>query len=105
MMHDFAVTDQHAVFFDAPAVFDLASSDDRVVVDACRLPRMDIGLEHEGGTADANAWLHRYTIDVAANHVRLPQQLVARISLRRRPNTGRQAWRDPRPVHSRNSTR
>ncbi len=122
MMHDFAITDQHAVFFDAPAVFDLGSfatgdpiiswkpengmrigvldrtgdgsdvvwvetdpcfafhflnafstADGQVVVDACRLPRMDIGLESEGGAADANAWLHRYTIDVATKQVRYEQ--------------------------------
>jgi carotenoid cleavage dioxygenase-like enzyme len=113
MMHDFAITEQHAVFFDAPAVFDFESyaqggpmltwkpengtrigvvdrtgdgsdivwvetdpcyvfhfmnaftADGKVVVDACRLLRMDIGLDSADGTADANAWLHRFTIDLA----------------------------------------
>ncbi|MFM8237966.1 MAG: carotenoid oxygenase family protein [Actinomycetota bacterium] len=112
MMHDFAVTERHLVFLDAPAVFDFASfarggpmltwqpdngtrigvlprdgdtasvrwyevdpcyvfhfmnafdtADGGVVIDACRLPRMDIGLEAEGGTADADSWLHRFTVD------------------------------------------
>ncbi len=123
MMHDFAVTDQHVVFLDAPAVFDFASfarggpmltwkpengtrigvfkrggdgrdvvwidtdpcyafhflnastsPDGRVVtLDACRLARMDIGLETDGGTADADAWLHRFTVDLHARSARYEQ--------------------------------
>ncbi len=38
----------------------------RVTVDACRLPKMDIGLESEGEPAKADSWLHRFTIDLAA---------------------------------------
>ena len=38
----------------------------RVTVDACRLPKMDIGLENEGEPAKADSWLHRFTIDLAA---------------------------------------
>jgi carotenoid cleavage dioxygenase len=119
MMHDFAVTDRHAVFLDAPAVFDFeafargepmlswkpelgtrfgvmaldgdgrdirwfetdecyvfhflnayASADGRrVTVDACRLPRMDIGLDHEGDTAVADSWLTRFTVDLDTGRV------------------------------------
>jgi len=119
MMHDFAITERHAVFLDAPAVFDFqsfargepmvqwlpdngtrfgvmdrngdgsdivwietdpcyvfhflnaSSSEDgrRVTVDACRLARMDIGLERDGGTAEADAWLNRFTIDLDARTV------------------------------------
>jgi carotenoid cleavage dioxygenase len=120
MMHDFAVTERHAVFLDAPAVFDIESfmrggpmllwkpelgtrfgvldrdGDGRdvvwletdpcyvfhflnawtspdgtaVTVDACRLPRMDIGLESDAGLGAAESWLHRFTIDLAARRVR-----------------------------------
>ena len=119
MMHDFAITDRHAVFLDAPAVFDVAafasgepmlawkpelgtrfgvidrdggghvtwvetdpcyvfhflnawsSPDGRTVtVDGCRLPRMDIGLDTEGGVADADSWPHRFTIDLESRRVR-----------------------------------
>jgi carotenoid cleavage dioxygenase len=123
MMHDFALTERHAVFLDAPALFDFqsfaaggpmlrwapengtrfgvldrhgdgrdivwietdpcyvfhflnaSSSADggQVTVDACRLPRMDIGLEAEGGTADADPWLHRFTIDLDAHSVSYEQ--------------------------------
>jgi len=122
MIHDFAVTERHAVFFDSPAVFDFegfaqggtmlswkpdngmrigvldrgsdspevtwietdpcyvfhflnafSTSDDKVVVDACRLPRMDIGLEHEGDPAVADSWLHRFTIDLATRSVAFEQ--------------------------------
>jgi carotenoid cleavage dioxygenase len=125
MMHDFAVTDQHAIFLDAPAVFDFAAfasggpmlswkpengtrigvmprtgdgdviwieidacyvfhclnafstpDGSEITVDACRLPRMDIGLESEGTTTDADAWLHRFTIDLpsrAAKHSQISE--------------------------------
>jgi carotenoid cleavage dioxygenase len=123
MMHDFVVTDRHAIFLDAPAVFDFeaysrgepmlswkpdlgtrfgvmaldgdghdirwfetdacyvfhflnafASADgNQVTVDACRLPRMDIGLDHEGDVAVVDSWLHRFTIDLGAGHVRHEQ--------------------------------
>ncbi len=123
MMHDFAITDQHVVFLDAPAVFDFSafargepmltwkpengtrigvlaregdrqdvvwidtdpcyvfhflnastSADGRIVtVDACRLARMDIGLESEEGSADADAWLHRFTVDLTTRSARYEQ--------------------------------
>ena len=118
MMHDFVVTDRHAIFLDAPAVFDLAgyasggpmiswqpdrgtrigvmdrdgdgsdlrwipidncyvfhflnafSDGDRVVIDACRLPRMDIGLDPAspplGDGEDPSGYLTRFTVDLAA---------------------------------------
>jgi carotenoid cleavage dioxygenase len=122
MMHDFVVTDTHAVFLDAPAVFDLAgfasggpmiswqpergtrigvmsrdgdgsdlrwipvedcyvfhflngfSDGDRVVIDACRLPLMDIGLDADApplpAGEDPSGYLTRYTIDLAAGTAR-----------------------------------
>ncbi len=122
MIHDFAVTEQHVVFLDAPAVFDFAAmahggpmldwkpengtrfgvmpragtgsdvvwvdtdpcyvfhflnaftaADGTVVVDACRLPRMDIGLEAQQSSADADSWLHRFTIDLGARTARYEQ--------------------------------
>ena len=122
MIHDFAITDQHVVFFDAPAVFDFSSfasggpmltwkpengtrigvmpragsgsdiiwvetdpcyvfhflnaftaADGTVVVDACRLPRMDIGLEAASGSGEADPWLHRFTVDVSARTARYEQ--------------------------------
>lgn len=122
MMHDFAITERHLVFLDAPAVFDFASfaaggpmltwkpengtrigvmprdgdgasvrwhdvdpcyvfhfmnafdtPAGGVVVDACRLPRMDIGLESEGTTADANSWLHRFTVEPGSGSTRCEQ--------------------------------
>lgn len=128
MMHDFAVTDRHAVFLDAPAVFDLAgfasggpmiswqpergtrlgvmsrdgdgsdlrwipvedcyvfhflnahADGDRIVVDACRLPRMDIGLDADApplpAGEDPGGYLTRFTIDLAAgtaSHERLAE--------------------------------
>lgn len=120
MMHDFAITERHLVFLDAPAVFDFAAfgrgepmltwkpengtrigvmprdgdtvrwyevdpcyvfhfmnafdaPDGRVVVDACRLARMDIGLADEGATADADSWLHRFTIDPGRGSVTVEQ--------------------------------
>ncbi len=128
MMHDFVVTQQHAVFLDAPAVFDLAgfasggplitwqpergtrigimrrdgdgsdlrwfpvedcyvfhflnaySAGDRVVIDACRLPRMDIGLDADaaprGRGEDPSGYLTRFTVDLTAGtagHERLAE--------------------------------
>lgn len=121
MMHDFAITEQHAVFLDAPAVFDFEAyaqggpmltwkpengtrfgvldrdgdgtdvmwletdpcyvfhfmnaftAGGKIVVDACRLPRMDIGLEREDGIADATPWLHRFTMDLATRSVSYEQ--------------------------------
>jgi carotenoid cleavage dioxygenase len=127
MMHDFAVTERHAVFLDAPALFDLESfmqggpmlrwkpqlgtrfgvmaldgdgsevtwvetdecyvfhflnaytspDGQKITVDACRLQRMDIGLEHEGDPAVADSWLHRFTIDLAAR--RVTQEQIAEL--------------------------
>ncbi len=37
---------------------------DRIVIDGCRLSRMDIGLGADGDTADADGALHRFTIDL-----------------------------------------
>lgn len=42
------------------------NDDDRIVIDASRLSRMDIGLEAEGDTAAAEGALHRFTIDLDA---------------------------------------
>lgn len=118
MMHDFVITEHHAVFLDAPAVFDLMgfaaggpmiswqpergtrigvmsrdgdgsdlrwipvedcyvfhflngySEGDRVVIDACRLPRMDIGLDPAAppppADADPAGYLTRFTVDLSA---------------------------------------
>jgi carotenoid cleavage dioxygenase len=123
MMHDFVITERHAVFLDAPAVFDFAAfaegkpmlqwkpelgtrlgvldrdgdgsdvtwietdpcyvfhflnafsrADGRqVVVDACRLDKMDIGLETAGEMTRVDPWLHRYTIDLDARRVSYEQ--------------------------------
>jgi carotenoid cleavage dioxygenase len=122
MIHDFAITEQHAVFLDAPAIFDIGSfmsggpmlswqpergtrlgvldrdgdgrdavwietdpcyvfhflnahsdADGRVIVDACRLPRMNIGLDAEGDAPDADSRLTRFTIDLAARRVSYDQ--------------------------------
>jgi carotenoid cleavage dioxygenase len=127
MMHDFAVTDRHALFLDAPAVFDLAgfagggpmiswqpergtrlgvmsrdgdgsdlrwipvedcyvfhflnayslnahADGDRIVVDACRLPRMDIGLDADApplpAGEDPGGYLTRFTVDLTAGTAR-----------------------------------
>ncbi len=44
------------------------SEGSKVVIDACRLSRMDIGLESEGAiTADADNHLARFTVDLAAD--------------------------------------
>lgn len=128
MMHDFAITEHHAIFLDAPAVFDLRgfaaggpmiswqpdrgtrigvmsrdgdgsdlrwievdncyvfhflnaySEGDQIVIDACRLPRMDIGLEAarvplpEG--EEPGGYLTRFTVDLTAGtaqHSRLAE--------------------------------
>ena len=130
MMHDFAITDRHAIFLDAPAVFDIAGfasgspmiswqpdrgtrlgvmsldgdgsdlrwipidncyvfhflnafslsgdagdvesgvAGNRIVLDACRLPRMEIGLDAEAPPLptgeDPGGYLTRFTIDLDA---------------------------------------
>ncbi len=118
MMHDFAITEHHVVFFDAPALFDLGgflaggpmirwspelgtrigvmrrdgdgsdlrwseidpcyvfhflnawSDDDTLVLDGCRLPRLDIGLETTTDTSstgdDDGGHLSRFTVDLAS---------------------------------------
>ena len=115
MIHDFVTTAEHAIFFDAPAVFDFAgfaaggpmidwkpdhgtrigvmprdgNGDDirwfeidtcyvfhfmnawtdgsAIVIDACRLSRMDIGLRSEGEiAADSDGHLARFTVDLDA---------------------------------------
>lgn len=126
MMHDFVVTQHHAVFLDAPAVFDLAgfasggplitwqpergtrigvmrrdgdgsdlrwipiedcyvfhflnaySEGDRLVIDACRLPRMDIGLDaaQRSRGEDPSGYLTRFSVDLTAGtagHERLAE--------------------------------
>jgi carotenoid cleavage dioxygenase len=128
MMHDFVVTERHAIFLDAPAVFDLAgfasggpmiswqpergtrigvmsrdgdgsdmqwipiedcyvfhflnaySHGDSLVIDACRLPRMDIGLDADATPVaageDPSGYLTRFTVDLArgtAGHERLAE--------------------------------
>ncbi|MDQ2679181.1 MAG: carotenoid oxygenase family protein, partial [Actinomycetota bacterium] len=129
MMHDFAITEHHVVFFDAPALFDLSgflgggpmirwepdlgtrigvmrrdgdgsdlrwaevepcyvfhflnawSDGSTLVLDGCRLPRLDIGLEagtepaptsgsssdgssSDGSSSDGGGHLSRFTVDL-----------------------------------------
>lgn len=114
MMHDFAVTERHVVFLDAPAVFDLGrwlsggalaawepergtrlgvmprdgdgadtrwfeiptswvahflnayDDGDRVVVDGCRMDRLNFMMDPDDPPTGAEGVLTRFTIDLAA---------------------------------------
>ena len=125
MMHDFAITEHHVVFFDAPALFDLSgflrggpmirwepelgtrigvmgrdgdgsdlrwaevepcyvfhflnawSDGSTLVLDGCRLPRLDIGLDPDAGDADATTddrgHLTRFSVDLATDRATTTQ--------------------------------
>ncbi len=124
MMHDFAITEQHVVFFDGPALFDLSgflqggpmirwapelgtrigvmrrdgdgsdlrwaevepcyvfhflnvwSDDSTLVLDGCRLPRLDIGLEAAeagAGGEDGGGHLSRFTVDLGTSRATTTQ--------------------------------
>jgi carotenoid cleavage dioxygenase len=45
----------------------------QVVVDACRLDKMDIGLETEGEMTRVDPWLHRFTIDLDTRRISCEQ--------------------------------
>ena len=122
MMHDFAITEHHVVFFDAPALFDLSgflrggpmirwepelgtrigvmrrdgdgsdlrwaeiepcyvfhflnawSDGSTLVLDGCRLPRLDIGLDPDAdATTDDRGYLTRFSVDLATDRATTTQ--------------------------------